>query len=71
MEKATKAIEEVAKGETKELTRAEVMAQHEEATKPKAGMVYARYNRSVSNESYSSPHPQVVHGKAMARNIVG
>ncbi|MFJ8352204.1 hypothetical protein ACIQ69_02030 [Bacillus paramycoides] len=75
MEKATKAIEEVTKEVREEeapmLTSAEVMAQHEEATKPRPGMVYSRIGRSVSNENYSSPQPQVVHGMAMSRNIVG
>ncbi|MDA1677026.1 hypothetical protein [Bacillus cereus group sp. TH152-1LC] len=71
MEKATKAIEEVVKEETKELTSEEVMVQHEEATKPRPGMVYARLGRSYSNENYSSPQPQVVRGMAMSRHIVG
>ncbi|HDR3902662.1 TPA: hypothetical protein QCO88_005331 [Bacillus cereus] len=75
MEKATQAIEEVAKEVREEeapmLTNEEVHAMHEEATKPRPGMIYARHNRSVSNENHSSPQPQVVHGMAMSRHIVG
>ncbi|MED0958433.1 hypothetical protein [Bacillus paramycoides] len=76
MEKATKAIEEVTKEVREEeeapmLTNEEVHAMHEEMTKPRPGMVYARINRSYSNENYSSPKPQVVHGMAMSRHIVG